>query len=138
MKKFWDLKKAFSNLEIEGQGRGIKRVWGWFVPKNFQGLHFLFSESLSWRIAIWTICPWNKIEEKAQCDPVLKIFMRFWLQTRKSKGKIKYLVDTLQGLYQISSRILKSQTQRREKNTIIAGHCRLIWILEPTFVIYKV
>ena len=44
------------------------RVWGWFIPKTFQGLHFLFSRSLIWRIAIWTICLWNKFEEKAQCD----------------------------------------------------------------------
>jgi hypothetical protein len=27
----------------------------------------LFSESLSWKIATWTICLWNKFEEKAQC-----------------------------------------------------------------------
>ena len=44
------------------------RVWGWFVPKTFQGLHFLFSGSLSWWIAIWVICPWNKFEEKKQCE----------------------------------------------------------------------
>ena len=43
------------------------RVWGWFVPKTFQGLIFLFSGSLTWWIAFWVICPWNKFEEKAQC-----------------------------------------------------------------------
>ena len=43
-------------------------VWGWFIPKTFQGLHSLFSRSLIWRIAIRTICLWNKFEEKAQCE----------------------------------------------------------------------
>ena len=47
-----------------------RRVWGWFVPKTFQGLHFLFSGSLSWWIDIWLICPWNKFEDKAQCETV--------------------------------------------------------------------
>ena len=56
-----------------------RRVWGWFFPKTFQGLHFLSSVLLSWRIAIWTICSWNKIEEKAQCDSEqdqYKLFLR--------------------------------------------------------------
>ena len=51
------------------------RVWGWFLPNTFQGLHFLFSGSLSWRIAIWTICPWNKFKEKAQCDLAMVIWI---------------------------------------------------------------
>ena len=46
------------------------RVWGWFVPKN---LHFLISGPPSWRIAIWTICRWNRFEEKAQCEIGLKL-----------------------------------------------------------------
>ena len=44
-----------------------------------------------------------------------KYIHELWLQTRKSKGQIKYLVDTLQGFYQISSRILIFQTQRRKE-----------------------
>ena len=54
------------------------RVWGWFLPKTFQGLHFLFSGSLSWSIYIWAICPWNKFDEKAQCGTAL-ILMSFLL-----------------------------------------------------------
>ena len=46
------------------------RVWGWFVPKN---LHFLISGPPSWRKAIWTICRWNRFEEKAQCEIGLKL-----------------------------------------------------------------
>ena len=46
-----------------------RRVWGWFVPKTFQGLHFLFSWSLSWRTAFWVICSWNEFEEREQCAP---------------------------------------------------------------------
>ena len=44
------------------------RIWGWFFPKTFQGLHFLFSVSLSWSMYIWAKCPWNKFDGKAQCE----------------------------------------------------------------------
>ena len=40
------------------------RVWGWFIPNTFQGLHFVFSGAFSWSIYIWVICAWNKFEEK--------------------------------------------------------------------------
>ena len=58
------------------------RVWGWFVPKlfTFQGLHFLFSGSLSWSIYIWAICPWNKFDGKAHCEPVLEHISSFHSQ----------------------------------------------------------
>ena len=48
-------------------------VWGWFIPKTFQGLPFLFSGSLSWLMYIWVICPWNKFDEKAQCKTDIRI-----------------------------------------------------------------
>ncbi len=44
------------------------RVWGWFVPKTFQGIHFLFSGPLKWSIDIGAMCLWNKFDEKAQCE----------------------------------------------------------------------
>ena len=43
-------------------------VWGWFIPKTFQGEHFLFSGELIWSICFWVICPWNKFEERWQCE----------------------------------------------------------------------
>ena len=46
------------------------RFLEYFLQSSFQGLHFLFFGSRCWRIAIWTICPWNKFEEKAQCEYV--------------------------------------------------------------------
>ena len=50
-------------------------VWGWFTPKNFQGEHFLFSGELIWLICFWVICPWNKFEEKVQCEYALSCWM---------------------------------------------------------------
>ena len=47
------------------------RIWGWFFPKTFQGLHVLFSGSLSWSMNIWAIYPRNKFDEKAQCECML-------------------------------------------------------------------
>ena len=47
--------------------------WGWFFPKTFQGVHFLFSGSLSWLMYIWAICRWNKFDEKAQCKTDIRI-----------------------------------------------------------------
>ena len=44
-----------------------------FFSKTFQGLHFLFSGSLIWSIYIWAICPWNKFDDKGQCDCVIDI-----------------------------------------------------------------
>ena len=35
------------------------------------GCRYTYSGSLSWWIAIWVICPWNKFEEKAQFDSVV-------------------------------------------------------------------
>ena len=52
---------------------GFLPLW-WFVPKTFQGLHFLFSGPLRWSIYIWAICPWNKFDEKAQCEFGLHYF----------------------------------------------------------------
>ena len=43
-------------------------VWEWFIPKTFQGEHFLFSGELIWSICFWVIYPWNKFEEKEQCQ----------------------------------------------------------------------
>ena len=45
-----------------------RRFWGWFVPKNFQWLHFLFSGPVIWWTAFWVICPWNEFEEREQCE----------------------------------------------------------------------
>ena len=45
-----------------------RRVWGWFIQKTFQGLHFfLFSGELIWLIDFRVVCPWNKFGEKTQC-----------------------------------------------------------------------
>ena len=63
----------FSN-PIQSMNFKSRRIWGWFVPKTFQGLHFLYFESLSWWIAIWAICPWNKFEEKAKCGASMVAF----------------------------------------------------------------
>ena len=53
--------------------------WGWFIPKTFQGLHFLFSGELIWSRDFWVICPWNKFGEKAQCACVMGIVSRLLL-----------------------------------------------------------
>ena len=37
----------------------------------------MFSVSLSWWIDIWVICPWNKFEEKAQCESTIVVLNRF-------------------------------------------------------------
>ena len=75
-----------------------RRVWGWFVPKTFQGLHFLFSGSLSWSIYIWAICPWNKFDEKAQCEGVPPIYWqlrtKFWKLKKKTLIWYFYQVHT--------------------------------------------
>ena len=50
--------------------QGLRVVYS----KNFsRTTFFLFSGSLGLRINIWTICPWNKFEEEAQCEFELKI-----------------------------------------------------------------
>ena len=54
-----------------------RRFWGWFVPKNFQWLHLLFSGSVIWWTAFWVICPWNEFEETKQCA-VHEIQNFFW------------------------------------------------------------
>ena len=51
-----------------------RRFWGWFVPKNFQWLHFLFSGSVIWWTAFWVICPWNEFEETEQCAKDCKYY----------------------------------------------------------------
>ena len=37
-------------------------------PKTFQGLYFLFSRELNLSIYFWVVSPWNKFEEKVQCE----------------------------------------------------------------------
>ena len=50
------------------KSRGLRMV----LSKNFSRATFLFSGSLSWSIYIWAIYPWNKFDEKAQCDVQLR------------------------------------------------------------------
>ena len=89
-KKFPGLVKEISctywmNLEER------KWVWGWFIPKTFQGLHFLFSGSLSWLMYIWAKCPWNKFDEKAQCEHELNFrFVYKTLPILKTPIKTKH------------------------------------------------
>jgi len=42
-------------------------VWGWFIYHLFKGYIFILCP-LRWSICIWAICPWNKFDEKAQCE----------------------------------------------------------------------
>ena len=56
-------------------------VWGWVVPKTFQGLHFVFPGSLSCWIDIWAIRQWNKFEEKSA------VWVR-WLAVEKNPAII--------------------------------------------------
>ena len=39
--------------------------------KNFSRFTFFVFWVTYWWIAIWVICPWNKFEEKTQCDSVV-------------------------------------------------------------------
>ena len=51
-----------------GLAKITSKVAGGLFQNFFKDYTFLFSGSLSWWIAIWVICPWNKFEEKAQCE----------------------------------------------------------------------
>ena len=68
---FWAMLKQPHVRASRASPAQSHRVWGWFIPKTFQGEHFLFSGELIWSICFWVICPWNKFEEKAQCEAVL-------------------------------------------------------------------
>ena len=52
-------------------------IWQFHRSKDFEAMKagksaiFLFSGGLIWLIYFWTICPWNKFEEKAQCESLL-------------------------------------------------------------------
>ena len=48
----------------------VARFEGGFIQKTFPGQHYLFSWGLIWSMYFLTICPWNKFEEKAQCEAV--------------------------------------------------------------------
>ena len=72
----WCNVETASNLCILGLSCSkVARFEHGFIPKTFPGLHFLFSWGLIWLILFWTICLWNKFEEKAQCVSELKLFM---------------------------------------------------------------
>ena len=64
------------------------RVWEWFNPKTFQGLHFLFSGELIWSIDIWVICPWNKFGKKRSVE-----LSQSFVQSRFSPN---WIFDTFQ------------------------------------------
>ena len=72
-----------------------RRVWGWLVPKTFQGLHFLFSGSLS-----WCYLPVKRIWRKRavwSCSPTLtrriSSFAQNWTSNTKS-DKFEIQINT--------------------------------------------
>ena len=67
-----------------------RRFWGWFVPKKFQWLHFLFSGSLIWWTAFWVICLWNEFEETKQCAQRLTVKKFLWKPTKLSSLNIMF------------------------------------------------
>ena len=70
---------------------GLRVVWS----KNFSRATFLFSGEFIWSIDIWVICPWNKFEEKAQCEPRLELWlvkhMENWCSGEQEKLKLSCL-----------------------------------------------
>ena len=70
---------------------------------SFQVLHFfLFSCPLRLSIYIWAICPWNKFDEKEQCEIILVCKIVFsaslfqeWVTTFKAKVKPNLLLKPL-------------------------------------------
>ena len=60
----WDSRLQDSRASPAQKSRGLKVVYS----KNFSRATFFFSGSLSWLMYIWDIYPWNKFDEKAQCE----------------------------------------------------------------------
>ena len=59
MKKLWDLKKVLSNLEMEGQGRGI--IMGVTHPLLLGPFYYLHSSLLGYVIIWLTLYVWNSV-----------------------------------------------------------------------------
>ena len=60
----------------------------------FQGLHFLFSGSLSWLICFWVICLWNKFDKKAQCGGELGNWMNGSPKESGQKKAVKFVTKS--------------------------------------------
>ena len=117
-----------------------RRVWGWFVSKKFQWLHFFFSGSLSWWTAFWVICPWNEFEETEQCVPVCgkktslgKSTKKVWWSSIPWYFPLymeQYPLDLMDILLHKIKR--NCATYKRKANGILLHHL-FCWIFQATF-----
>ena len=82
------------SLQLKKRG-----VWGWFIPKTFQGLHFLFSGELIWLIYIFELfaCETNLQKKRSVFLCVCKLQIAnwevlFWFAHRIKSSYVWYVI----------------------------------------------